>query len=251
MDILDCCSTSDFYSLLCFDRDVDGFQISIEYRLTDVNVLQALPSIGLTISPIQKQLNKISRYIRNNVRWTNLFHPLQDLWTLKDATEINRNIHTASSLLRQWKLQRNSSRISLKSTNAEMPQYVYKRVISRCKNCFGLVVSANLQCPTSDDMPLKLQNYLDAYKLQPLDYAIPKSLNQLETKFKRKFSTKPTENYEFHLELKIQHPSFLSEKVQEAILRVDQLGEETILSSNGDEILRAATFRAEEGSSEE
>lgn len=53
MDILDCCSTSDFHSLLHYDRDVEGFQISTEYRLSDVNVLQALPSIGLSISPIQ------------------------------------------------------------------------------------------------------------------------------------------------------------------------------------------------------
>lgn len=102
-------------------------------------------------------------------------------------------------------------------------------------------------------MPLKLQKYLDIYKVQSLNNAFPISANPSESNFKRIFSIQSADKvfYEFHLELKIQHPSFLSEKVQEAILKVDQEGEETVLSSNGDEILRAATFRAEEANSEE
>lgn len=64
--------------------------------------------IFLSLSLYQKQLSKICRYIRNNVRWTNLFHPLQDLWKLEDAIDINSNIETASALLRHWKFQRSS-----------------------------------------------------------------------------------------------------------------------------------------------
>lgn len=50
LDILDCCATSDYHSLLSHSSRKFGFKINTEYELRDINVLEALPSIGLSYS---------------------------------------------------------------------------------------------------------------------------------------------------------------------------------------------------------
>ncbi|KAK6625630.1 hypothetical protein RUM43_005929 [Polyplax serrata] len=261
LDILNCCASSNFHTLLLHNNENNGFKLQTDYELRDINVLEALPTIGVSLtSTSEKQLGKICRYLRNNVRWTNLFHPLQDLWMLEDAIEINRDVETASALLRHWKIQRSSSRLTIDSTPNDLYQYNYRKIISRFKNRFGLIVMASLECPTIRNVPLSVQKSLEATNIRKKTasegtFASDEKTSQDSIKHSMKhFDVENWDGdipvYKFHLEMKIQYPSFLSETIKEAILKVDQVGEKTTVTTDGDDMRKCACYRVEDEYSE-
>lgn len=138
----------------------------------------------------------------------------------------------------------------------EIYEYNYQKIISRFKNRFGLLVLASLECPTLCHIPLKIQKTLEDGNFKSEKIINEKNLgtniplecfdygNSIQTinieKWEEKIST-----YKFHLELKIQYPSFLSETVREAILKVDQIGEQTTFTTDGDDMRKSATYRVD------
>lgn len=135
-------------------------------------------------------------------------------------------------------------------------QYNYKKIISRFKNRFGLLVTATLECPNLNNIPLKIQKSLEIGNLKskqsskdslntedtPQDFNYGNSIQQINMEsWDGNIST-----YKFHLELRIQYPSFLSETVREAILKVDQIGEKTTVTTDGDDMRKSATYRVDD-----
>lgn len=141
----------------------------------------------------------------------------------------------------------------------EVCQLNYQKVLNRFKNRFGLLVTAYLESPTLSNLPLKIQKSLETTYFT-MKNSSTKELNvedkmtweDLRKKAPKEFNMqKWDENiltYKFHLELKIQYPSFLSETIREAVLKVDQIGETTTVTTDGDDMRKSATYRVEEDS---
>ncbi|KAJ9596811.1 hypothetical protein L9F63_012192 [Diploptera punctata] len=86
MDILDCCQNSNYKIKITHNSGEGPFCLSAFYELRDVSTLDAPPVIT-EHSVAEMKLRTICRYLRNNVRWINLFHPLKELWELEDTVE--------------------------------------------------------------------------------------------------------------------------------------------------------------------
>lgn len=119
---------------------------------------------------------------------------------------------------------------------------------------------ASLECPTIGNVPLSVQKSLEATNIRKKTASEGTFASDEKTSqdsIKQSLKHFDVENwdgdipvYKFHLEMKIQYPSFLSETIKEAILKVDQVGEKTTVTTDGDDMRKCACYRVEDEYSE-
>ena len=140
-------------------------------------------------------------------------------------------------------------RLTLERPAQEVYQYDYRRIISRFKNRFGLLITAALECPNIEDVPLKMEECLtsNAFHVNNVyQFMATNKRDVLLDEINLNNWNAEVKTYKFHLELKIQYPSFLSDTIREAIMKVDQEGEETTVTTDIDNMEKSASLRADE-----
>lgn len=91
-----------------------------------------------------------------------------------------------------------------------------------------------------------MEEYLTLNAFHPKNFYELKNTDLLLEEINLNNWSADVKSYKFHLELKIQYPSFLSDTIREAIMKVDQEGEETIVTTDIDDVQKSASLRADE-----
>lgn len=77
LDILNCCASSNFHTLLLHNNENNGFKLQTDYELRDINVLEALPTIGVSLTSTS-EVSKISHVDIYNAKNFNNLYPAKE-----------------------------------------------------------------------------------------------------------------------------------------------------------------------------
>nr|CAD7401278.1 unnamed protein product [Timema cristinae] len=165
IDILDCCQCSNFHITVTHNIRENWFFLSALYDTRDLNTIDCPPVVDANMTSYKKT-KIIFRYLRNNVRWNNLFRALRTLWELEDIAENGQQTDVIEFFLQHFHFS-HGKWLSLNTKyflhkrerikeGAEVCRDEFKRELMQIGSRFGLTCDISLQSQDIDHLPLDM-----------------------------------------------------------------------------------------------
>lgn len=227
IDTLDCCSNRDYK--LTLRRMGECFNIKGFYEIHDISTIDMPPEFSKYKTTSEK-LKVLGQYIRNNVRWNNLFNPLKELWDTEDELEKGISFTKLSTIFientRRYEQQTIiDGRIVHKTSQKFQESYDEK---------LGLRCEVDLYC-TRDQLPFQFESKDDLENVN----TVARSLEQLDKQEEVTSANRQEDDFlvidtpKFFMDVIVRYPeSWRDTHMKRTLIHVSIDAEEVLVSDH-------------------
>lgn len=235
IDILNCCSNREYKLIL--GRMGLGYNIKGYFEIHDISTIDVPPDFSKYKTTIEKR-KVLGQYIRNNVRWNNLFNPLKELWDTEDELE-KGNVFIPSRTFYEIAHCYEQQTIvdgKIVDTSCHKFQQPFNEKL-------GIRCEVDLYC-SKDQLPFQFQNHEDLDHVTTVVHSLER-LDKLKAETsctRHENSSEVFDKPKFYMEMVIYyHETWRQDRVMRSVINLTVHGDETSITSSTSEYSQGNT----------